>query len=204
MSGPLATESPVSRVALTDRILDAAADLFATRGYFRTTVADVADRVGMTACALTERFRDTGTMLNAILGRRDGREAEFVGLFDQPGGIALLTALKAMVRGNADTPDVLRLDTLVAGECVLPDYPAREWAITRMRWLRSLFAGALRRDIDAGLIRPDIDPTAVAAQIAAVMCGLQVQWLIDPDEIDMADTFDDFIDGLLAQLAPTP
>jgi BetI-type transcriptional repressor, C-terminal len=57
-------------------------------------------------------------------------------------------------------------------------------------------AAALRGGIDSGEIRPDVDCDAIAAEIIAMMDGLQVQWLLHPDQIDLAAVFAHYIDGV--------
>lgn len=46
---------------------------------------------------------------------------------------------------------------------------------------RANIATGLRAGIDAGEIRLDVDCAALAAKIAAMMNGLELQWLLDPD-----------------------
>lgn len=183
-----------------DVILDAALQVSCERGYFRTSIDDITARAGIVDDHLTGYMPSTGELLLAIVYRRDSREGELVRVFDQVGGLELLPGLKALVRGNKANRNTLLFEAILGGECMFTDHPAHEWAATRMRWLRSLFAGALRRDMDAGLIRDDIDAALVAGQIAAVIHGLIPQWLIDPDEVDIAEVFDHFVDRLIDQI----
>jgi TetR/AcrR family transcriptional regulator len=52
-----------------DRILDAAEDLFAERGYSATSLADVADRVGMRSPSLYNHFKNKEALYQAVLER---------------------------------------------------------------------------------------------------------------------------------------
>ena len=56
----MATELPVTEGAQTtaERILDAAEDLFAQKGYSATSLGDVADRVGIRSPSLYNHFRN--------------------------------------------------------------------------------------------------------------------------------------------------
>jgi hypothetical protein len=50
--------------------------------------------------------------------------------------------------------------------------------------------------METGEIRADIDCDAIAAEIIAMMDGLQVQWLLNPDEVDLATVFAHYIGGM--------
>jgi hypothetical protein len=45
-------------------------------------------------------------------------------------------------------------------------------------------------------VRADLDPRLVAPQILAMFDGLQLQWLLAPDEVDMSAVFADFLSRL--------
>ena len=47
-----------------------------------------------------------------------------------------------------------------------------------------------------------MDPEVIAAQILAMFDGLQLQWLLAPDEVDMVAALDAYLGGLRSQLAP--
>jgi AcrR family transcriptional regulator len=51
------------------RLLDAAADVFAERGYEGATLADIARRAGFTTGAIYSRFRDKAELLLAVVER---------------------------------------------------------------------------------------------------------------------------------------
>ena len=47
-----------------------------------------------------------------------------------------------------------------------------------------------------------MDPGLIAAQILAMFDGLQLQWLLEPDEVDMVAALDDYLGDLRTRLAP--
>ncbi len=61
---------------------------------------------------------------------------------------------------------------------------------------------ALCEACELGEVRADLDVEGVANAVIAVMDGLQVQWLLAPDAVDMAATTRRVIDALLADLLP--
>jgi TetR/AcrR family transcriptional regulator len=67
MAPEAATTDPMRTTA--DRILDAAEDLFAEKGYSATSLADVADRVGIRSPSLYNHFRNKEALYEAVLER---------------------------------------------------------------------------------------------------------------------------------------
>ncbi len=67
----MASEVPISSAAPTtaERILDAAEDLFAQKGYSATSLGDVADRVGIRSPSLYNHFRNKEALYQAVLER---------------------------------------------------------------------------------------------------------------------------------------
>ena len=183
-----------------DVILPTAEEVFAEYGYYRASLQQIADQASVGIAEVTSHYPDKATLLLAALTHRDDKDGHQVQLFDQPGGLELLRGLKAMIRANSSRPSAARINVMITAETIADDHPARTWALERYRWMRSLFAGALRRDIEVGLIRPDVDPAQLAAQVIAMMDGLQLQWLLEPEEVDFVVMFDAYIDGVLAAI----
>ena len=58
-----------SAPSTSDRILDAAEDLFAEKGYSATSLGDVADRVGIRSPSLYNHFKNKEALYEAVLER---------------------------------------------------------------------------------------------------------------------------------------
>ena len=56
-------------LSTSDRILDAAEDLFAEKGYSATSLGDVADRVGIRSPSLYNHFKNKEALYEAVLER---------------------------------------------------------------------------------------------------------------------------------------
>jgi AcrR family transcriptional regulator len=67
MSRPAAEKREMPSTA--ERILDAAEDLFAEKGYSATSLGDVADRVGIRSPSLYNHFRNKEALYEAVLER---------------------------------------------------------------------------------------------------------------------------------------
>ena len=61
----------------------------------------------------------------------------------------------------------------------------------------------LRRGVAAGDVRAEADLNRDAALLMAVMDGLSIQWLLDPD-FDMTGAFNHFTDILRSDLSTGP
>ena len=54
-----------------------------------------------------------------------------------------------------------------------------------------------------GSIRRDIDTTQLGREVLATLMGLEIQWLMDPEAIDLLATVNAYVQGLQERLAPT-
>tara|TARA_R110002049_G_scaffold96993_5_gene236847 strand:+ start:4153 stop:4791 length:639 start_codon:yes stop_codon:yes gene_type:complete len=94
-----------------ERILDAAEDLFAAKGYSATSLGDVADRVGIRSPSLYNHFKNKEALYEAVLERL---LAEFSGpLAELDGGPVtserVFYWLEAIVRQHHANPNLARL-----------------------------------------------------------------------------------------------
>jgi hypothetical protein len=90
----------------------------------------------------------------------------------------------------------VRLFTIIAGESVDDDHPAHDWMVERYRTLRERFTTRIEREQREGRIDATLDPHRLATQLIATWDGLQVQWLLDPEDVDISAVFEDFLDHL--------
>jgi len=180
-------------------ILAASVPLFAERGYRGTSLAMIAETVGMTQPGLLHHFRSKQELLMALLDQRyhaDGRvlteRAET--------GLGFFDVLLSIVEHNRTTPDLTKMFAVLAAEALAVDHPAHGYFVERYRKVRNRCARALRAGQAVGQIRDDIDIALVAPIVVAVMDGLQAQWLLDED-VDMVGCFELFCNLVGSQLA---
>jgi AcrR family transcriptional regulator len=181
-----------------ERILNAALLEFAEHGYRGTSMARIAARAEISETGLRHHFPSKDELLVEILQNRDRVDNERWEAEGSPQGIADLEHTARIVEHNSRIPDLVRLFTAMTGEAVTAGHPAAPWAVQRYRELRKGMADGLRGGIAAGEYRADVDVDQLARQIIAVMDGLQLQWLLDPEEVDMAADFRAYIDDLIA------
>ncbi|WP_343238921.1 TetR/AcrR family transcriptional regulator [Streptomyces sp. SID9124] len=196
---PRTPRSPEAQQRQRD-ILHIAMDTFAARGYNNASLAEIADRAGLTQAGVLHYFRSKALLLTSVLELRDQSDIEQLGP-DRPHGLAFLRHLVDTATRNAEREGIVRLYAVLSAESVTDDHPAQEYFRDRYDGLRTFVADALREVCDL----PDEEPQKVenaANAVIAVMDGLQVQWLLAPGSVDMAASTDLVLTALLRSLAP--
>jgi AcrR family transcriptional regulator len=180
-----------------EAILVAANDLFAAQGFRGASLSAIAARVGLSEAGVLHHFPSKEHLLLELLDLRHERDAERIErmMTEHPG---ILDVLLALCRDNQRSPGLVRLFTILAAESVDADHPAHGWTVARYAGLRARLVERLQDEQRAGRVAADLDPALVAPQILAMFDGLQLQWLLAPDAVDMSAVFADF----LARLAP--
>jgi AcrR family transcriptional regulator len=186
------------------RIQGAALREFAEYGYRGSTMTRIAARVGISEAGLRHHFPSKDELLVEILRDRDRASNNNWESAGRPVGIADLEYNARLLELNVTVPDLARLFAVVVGESVTVGHPAADWARERYRTLSATMAYSVRGGIASGEYRADIDPDQVARQIIAVMDGLQTQWLLDPDRIDLSADFEAYATALIRDLRVAP
>ncbi|QIS11669.1 TetR/AcrR family transcriptional regulator [Nocardia arthritidis] len=187
--------------ARREQILDVALKTFAENGFRGASLADIATNCGLSQPGLLHHFASKTELLAAVLQRRDEIDARRMEFDGRLSGVAALERLVQLVEYNAHLPGLVRLFTVVTGEAVTIDHPAHEWVVGRYRMLETWLVRALDDGIADGAIRPDTDTAALARQVFAMMDGLQLQWLLDPEQVDMPKLFRAYITQVTSAIA---
>ncbi|WP_369237242.1 TetR/AcrR family transcriptional regulator [Streptomyces sp. R21] len=166
-------------------IVRAALEVIAERGYRGASLASVAERVGLTQQGLLHHFPTKDALLVAVLKERDQWDA----VPDTQWRVDLLAAL---VEYNAMRPGIIQTFSALLGESVTEGHPAREYFTERYRGVRASMAAMLRSEYGERLPN-GLTPERTAPLLVAVMDGLQYQWLLDPESVDMPGAFRDFL-----------
>lgn len=171
-------------------ILEAAMELIAERGYRRTSLAAVAERAGLTQQGLLHHFPSKELLLVGVLEARDRWDAAAAA-----SGSWRTDTLAQLVEYNATRPGIVQAYTVLSADSVTEDHPARAFFEARFRAVREALAGALRAEF-GDTLPGGLTPERAAPLLVAVMDGLQLQWLLDPERVDLPASFRDFL-GLL-------
>ena len=181
-----------------EEILQAAMVTFGAKGYYNGSLAEIADKVGITHAGVLHHFGSKDQLLIEVLEYRDRADVEHLRGHQAPTGLDLFRHLVATARANMDRPGIVQTYTVLSAEAVTDDLPGQAWFQDRFRGLRDLLAESLRQVCGPENLGPDSDIEAAAEAIIAVMDGLQIQWLLDPAEIDLAGSTAFAIEAILA------
>jgi AcrR family transcriptional regulator len=200
-SAPPAALRRASRAQTRERILDAAVLAFAEQGYEGTSLARIAEAVGLSQPGLLHHFPSKRSLLLAVLERRDMIDSKRITADGERTGLAALDAFVELVEHNATVPGLVQSFSVLAGESAAEQHAGRQYFTQRYAGIRAQLCAHLRAGIERGEIRPDIDCTALATEVFALMDGLQLQWLHDPEGADMVAVFRAYINRLRDHLA---
>lgn len=167
-------------------ILDAAVDIFGAKGFAGGPLQDIADQVGMTHAGILHHFGSKDQLLLEVLEHRDQTDVADIEGQHIPDGIGLFRHLVKTALLNSQRAGIVQAYAVLSAESVTDDHPGRSYFERRYRTLRSEVVAAFREVCaERGIDTPDTVDDA-AASILAVMDGLQVQWLLDPTAVDLA------------------
>lgn len=171
-----------------------ATKLFSTYGFRGTSLSSVADAVGLTEPGLLHYFPSKVKLLQGVLEYREKEdEKKYSAMIDLENAnlIGLMEALENLVSENENIPGLIRLFTVLVGESIREDHPSHDFFVDRYAHVRQQFAQIFARlsEIEQ---KPNCSPDQLASIIIAVMDGLQIQWLLDPENVGMSESFDLF------------
>jgi AcrR family transcriptional regulator len=171
------------------QILDAALQVFTARGYRAGSMREVARVADMSLSNLTHHFTTKEHLLLALLERRDA---------DSPGQRTgtndLVADVLSQARWNQTIPELITLYTVLSAESLTDGHPGRAYFTERFTTVRRGFQEEFEKLRDDGRLRPGIDPQLAAGSITALWDGIQLQWLLQPDEIDVVVYLQAFLD----------
>jgi len=178
------------------QIVDAAVEVFSSSGYRKGSLRDVAEKVGLSQAGLLHHFPSKEHLLQAVLTWRDEMSARLIGE-PLPEGIDLLRALVKVAEYNASTPELVELHIIVSAEGTSADHPLHGYFVDRSVRLIDLVRQAFERAAAEGQLRPDVDCASAARSFLALWDGLQIQWLLERDQVDMAADLRRYLQPLL-------
>lgn len=181
-------------VARRQQIIDTALAQFAERGVDSASMRVLSDAIGVSTATLSHYFASRDELLVEVYRAHEQRTAERL---HDAGAVEVIAE---SAEHNLSIPGLVRLYATLTTDALQDSHPVtREFVTERFRVLRQVLSDRIRRAQDAGTVAAEIDPADAAALVIAASDGLQVQWLLDPEEIDMPRVL-----GLLELILPPP
>lgn len=172
--------------ARRSQIVDAALEVFGSSGYRAGSLREIADRVGMTEAGILHHFPSKKALLLAVLMHRDDETVKFMRGDTPPGEPNDLSRIVRLAERNASLPGVTELFAVISAESTSPSHVAHDYFADRYRRLRMGLYDSFSKLKSEGLLHEGINIDYAVASTAAIMDGLQIQWLFDRTSVDMA------------------
>jgi len=192
--------------ASREHLLDAAARVFAERGYEGASVDAIAAAAGVTTGALYWHFESKADLFFTLLHERvDRRVRLLVGAAEAIAGEETVTPLiSSEISALADEERQLHLLTYEYWAQAARDPALRARFAERQRSLRELISHAIVAHHEATSVALTHDPMALATAVLALGNGLGMERIIDPDAIPdslLGDILQLIYDGLILRSA---
>nr|WP_240541943.1 TetR/AcrR family transcriptional regulator [Bifidobacterium simiarum] len=178
------------------QILQEATTIIGRQGFWGFTVRQVAEACGLTEPAVLYHFKNKESLMVAVLVRRDDVDLSSLAanlgidqddLWKDPVSFGLRELCEALVAGNVNQPEIVRLYTVMQAESLNAAHPAHEYFNNREQWATGLFTRAAIHD---GYDEPE----RVAKIFFSEMDGLQLRWLRDLEHFDLMKEWRLFVD----------
>lgn len=178
------------------QIVDAAVEVFSSAGFHKGSIRDVAEKAGLSQAGLLHHYPSKEHLLEAVLTWRDSETRRLLGE-PFPEGLDFLRGMVRAAEHNATTPELVELHVIVSAEGTSAEHPLRDYFVRRYASVVDLTRRAFERAATEGQVQPGVDCASAARTLVALMDGLQIQWLLDPDHVDMAADLRRYLQPLL-------
>jgi TetR/AcrR family transcriptional regulator, acrAB operon repressor len=156
-------------------LVQAAGELFAEKGYRRTSFVEIAERAGISRGSIPWHFGNKLGLLEVVL---DDRLQAMLAGFGPPGEAAADPLEQVM--GFVRLP-VTRLFITLLGEAVEDGSPIRE----HYARLHGALRQGVRARIEAAALPAGTDPEAFTVLLVGAVIGVHAQWRVAPEEVDL-------------------
>jgi AcrR family transcriptional regulator len=188
------------------RLLDAALQCFASKGYSATTLDDIASRAGTTRGAIHWHFGNKAELFNTLVRECFKRAAVIFRDAYAAGGTPLQQFRQLLIRWlsypeeDRDFRTVLELLMLKTEAAPELDESMQE-NVQGQRLSREQFAALIREGIAAGEIRPEVNPQTAALATLGMVNGITGSWLMDPAAFSLKQIAQEAVDLFLQGIA---
>lgn len=168
------------------RLLEAAIELIAERGYEATSAGAIAERAGYSRSLVNVRYGSKAALLRVIL------ETELEDRLLEPSAVPLdglgqiLDRIDRTVRLAAEDPRLLRAFFVVLFEAVGPVVALRPHVVGWLARLERATVVSLRAGQSDGSIRDSVDEVGELQEFAHLSIGLAYRWVLEGERYDLA------------------
>lgn len=156
---------------------------FGARGYRGTSLASIAKEAGISEPGLLHHFGSKVELLKRVLAEHEQVSREE--LLDVMDRRSLAEAAQDLARHYEAEPAWIRLWIALAAESIDAEHPTHSWFVERYRDARARVADWVLREQRAGRITTAVEADVLARLGLAVFDGVELQFLLDPDDADL-------------------
>lgn len=155
----------------------------------------------MTRAGVLHHFGSKQRLLLETLIYRDSSDVADYSDHHMPSGLEMFRHLIKTTQMNQKRQGITRAYVTLSSESIVDgnvgyDYFRQRYANLRQDLVNALMDAGRLRDVEVD----EKNAANTAASILAAMDGLQLQWLLDPDEVDLSETTEYVIRSLVAQV----
>jgi AcrR family transcriptional regulator len=176
-----------------EQVIREAIRFFGQFGYRGAKLAEIAKAAGVTEPGLLHHFPSKAHLLMEVLAERDRIDHErFDPALHQEIGDPI-NSLQELVKYNETVPGLVQLFTVLVAESIDEQHPGHDFFMRRYQDLREQNVIMMQEAQQRGEVRNDIPAEDLVVMVFAMMDGLQIQWLFEPEKINMAHLFEQFV-----------
>ncbi len=172
--------------ATQQRLIDAAARLFARHGYAASSVAAIGEDAGVSRGLVNFHFSSKENLLHAVIEQLVAELEDQMFPPDPPA--APLEALGILVDAHrrflTEQPERARLLFRLQAEALNPALRLDAFATLHRRWLDRTRAW-WEQGLANGEIDPALDHNVVTTFAIGALRGISLEWLLTPDAVDI-------------------
>jgi len=183
------------RSALSDtRMFNAAMQLISANGANKTTLKEICETAGYSRGLATYRFGSKDKFLQELLKDFNRAWVDQLRSYteDKQGFHAFLAAIDALEHFLTEHHRYMRGGYTIWYESIGGDNAIRRQLARNHRQYRSDVEQWLREGINDGNVRADVDAANFAVLYLTFVSGTIYQWLVAPEAVDLAPTFEYF------------
>lgn len=172
------------------RLVEAAAELIAEKGWEATTAAEIGRRAGYSRAMVHARYGSKDAILDAFF--QHGYVQRILPA-SEPGATGMENAVAHFGRIQelyARDRDFLRAMFVMTFEAVKTTSPVRDRLGTWFELGVEAVEVGLRNGMVDGSVRPDIDLERAVNDVSAAAFGIAFQWIVQSDRLDLARELD--------------
>ena len=178
----ISNSRPTTEDEQADRITAAALTVFGTHGFAGTTLADIAQRAGISTATLLRHFPSKDEIFREVvrctlIGSLSARDDAAVPA-EEPSAADAVRALARRYWTTVEQPELAALVRLIIGE--LPRFP--ELAVFHATEVLERFVRTLERIIERGIARGELRPADARAAARTILAtlGAHALWFAYP------------------------